>query len=40
VYAGTQLLFVAHHLERIADRVTNIAEDLVFLETGVIEELG
>ncbi len=40
VYAGTQLLLVAHHLERIADRVTNIAEDLVFLETGVIEELG
>jgi phosphate transport system protein len=40
VYSGTQLLFVAHHLERIADRVTNIAEDLVFLETGVIEELG
>ncbi len=40
VYAGTQLLLLAHHLERIADRVTNIAEDLVFLETGVIEELG
>jgi phosphate transport system protein len=39
-YVGTQLLFIAHHLERIADRVTNIAEDLVFLETGVIEELG
>jgi phosphate transport system protein len=33
-------VFVAHHLERIADRVTNIAEDLVYLETGVIEELG
>lgn len=40
VYVATQLLFIAHHLERIADRVTNIAEDLVYLETGVIEELG
>ena len=40
VYRGTNLVFIAHHLERIADRVTNIAEDLVFLETGVIEELG
>ena len=40
VYRGTNMVFIAHHLERIADRVTNIAEDLVFLETGVIEELG
>ncbi|HVS42713.1 MAG TPA: phosphate signaling complex protein PhoU [Candidatus Dormibacteraeota bacterium] len=39
-YRATNLVFVAHHLERIADRVTNIAEDLVYLETGVIEELG
>jgi phosphate transport system protein len=40
VYAGAQLLFVAHNLERIADRVTNIAEDLVFLETGALADLG
>lgn len=40
VYAATNLIFIAHHLERIADRVTNLAEDLVFLETGVTEELG
>jgi len=39
-FRATNLVFVAHHLERIADRVTNIAEDLVYLETGVIEELG
>jgi phosphate transport system protein len=39
-YRATHLVFVAHHLERIADRVTNIAEDLVYLETGSIEELG
>ncbi|MGI0129604.1 MAG: phosphate signaling complex protein PhoU, partial [Thermoplasmata archaeon] len=37
---ATHLVFVAHHLERVADRVTNVAEDLVYLETGVIEELG
>ena len=40
VYRATNLVFIAHHLERIADRVTNIAEDLVFLEAGTIEELG
>ena len=40
VYAATNLIFIAHHLERVADRVTNLAEDLVFLETGGIEELG
>jgi phosphate transport system protein len=39
VYRATSLIFIAHHLERIADRVTDLAEDLVFLETGVIEEL-
>ena len=40
VYRATNLILVAHNLERIADRVTNLAEDLVFLETGTIEELG
>jgi len=40
VYAATNLIMVAHLLERIADRVSNLAEDLVFLETGSIEELG
>jgi phosphate uptake regulator len=35
-----RLIFVAHHLERIADRVTNVGEDLVYVETGMIEELG
>ncbi len=39
-YAATNLVFIAHNLERIADRVTNIAEDLVFLETGELVELG
>jgi phosphate transport system protein len=40
VYPGTRLTLVAMNLERIADRVTNVAEDLVFLETGKVEELG
>jgi phosphate transport system protein len=40
VYPGTQLILVAVNLERIADRVTNLAEDLVFLETGDVEDLG
>jgi phosphate transport system protein len=40
VLRATNLVFIAHHLERIADRVTNIAEDLIFTEVGVIEDLG
>ncbi len=34
------LMFVAHNLERVADRTTNIAERLVFLVTGEIEDLN
>lgn len=34
------LIFVAHHLERIADRVINIAEELIFAESGALEDLG
>jgi phosphate transport system protein len=34
------LINVAHNLERIADRVTNVAEDIVFLESGQVVELG
>ncbi len=34
------LLLVAHNLERIADRVTNVAEDIVFLDSGQVIELG
>jgi len=40
VFRATNYILVAHNLERIADRVTNLAEDLVFVETGDIEELG
>ena len=37
---GARILFAAHYLERIGDRVTNIAEDIVFLATGEIEDLN
>jgi phosphate transport system protein len=37
---GTRVLFAAHYLERIGDRVTNIAEDVVFLATGGTEDLN
>jgi len=40
VFRATNYVLVAHNLERIADRVTNLAEDLVFVETGEIQELG
>lgn len=36
---GTYLLWSAHNLERIADRVTNICERIVFLVKGSMEEL-
>ena len=37
---ATYLLWVAHNLERIADRVTNICERVVYMVTGQIEELN
>jgi phosphate transport system protein len=37
---GTRILFASHYLERIGDRVTNIAEDIVFLSTGEVEDLN
>jgi len=37
---ATRLLWAAHNLERIADRVTNICERVVFAVTGAIEEIG
>jgi phosphate transport system protein len=36
---ATQLLWVAHNLERAADRVTNICERVVFTVTGQMIEL-
>jgi phosphate transport system protein len=40
VEPGTRVLFAAHDFERIGDRVTNIAEDVVYLATGRVEDLN
>jgi phosphate transport system protein len=37
---ATWLIWVAHNLERSADRVTNICERVVFIVTGKMEEIG
>ena len=37
---GTRILFAAHYLERTGDRVTNIAEDIVYLATGEVLDLN
>jgi phosphate transport system protein len=37
---ATRLIWVAHNLERAADRVTNICERVVFMVTGKMEEIG
>jgi phosphate transport system protein len=37
---ATRLIWVAHNLERAADRVTNICERVIFIVTGKMEEIG
>lgn len=37
---ATYLLWVAHNLERFADRITNICERIVFMVTGQMEEMN
>lgn len=37
---GTYLLWCAHNLERIGDRVTNIAERVIFMTEGTMQELN
>ncbi|MFQ5466453.1 MAG: phosphate signaling complex protein PhoU, partial [Thermodesulfobacteriota bacterium] len=37
---ATYLTWAAHNLERIADRVTNIAERVVYMVTGKMEEMN
>ena len=37
---ATYLLWVAHNLERIADRTTNIAERVIFIDSGKIVDLN
>jgi len=40
VEKATPLIWAAHNLERIADRVTNICERIVFLVTGSMQEIN
>jgi phosphate transport system protein len=37
---ATRLVWVAHNLERSADRVTNICERIIYIATGKMEEMG
>ena len=37
---ATRLIWVAHNLERSADRVTNICERVVYMVTGKMEEMN
>ncbi len=37
---ATYLMWVSHNLERIADLVTNVCEQIVFVSSGSIEELN
>jgi phosphate transport system protein len=37
---GLYLLFAGHNLERIGDRVTNIAERVIFMASGKMKELN
>lgn len=39
IHRATRLLWAAHNVERIADRVTNICEQVVYTVTGDYEEL-
>ena len=40
VERGTRIIIASHYLERIGDRATNIAEDVVYLVTGEVEDLN
>jgi len=40
VERGTRIVIASHYLERIGDRSTNIAEDIVYLVTGDVEDLN
>jgi len=40
VERGTRVILAAHWVERIGDRVTNVAEHVVYLATGQIEDLN
>jgi len=37
---GTHLIWIVHNLERIADRITNIGEQVIYIETGEMVDLN
>ena len=37
---AARIVIASHYLERVGDRATNIAEDIVFLTTGEVEDLN
>lgn len=39
IQRATYMMWASHNLERVADRVTNIAERVVFMVTGKMEEM-
>jgi phosphate transport system protein len=40
VEQGTRIILASLYVERIGDRVTNVAEDIVFLASGDVEDLN
>lgn len=40
VERGARIIIASHYVERIGDRATNIAEDVVYLVTGDVEDLN
>jgi phosphate transport system protein len=40
ISAGTQLIQIAHELERVADRATNVAERVVYVVSGEVVDLN
>ena len=40
INAGTHLIQVAHELERLGDRATNVAERVIYSVTGELIELN
>lgn len=39
-HPGVYLMFVGHNLERTADRITNLAERVIFMNSGMMHELN